>query len=227
MREKSSRSSRARTRIVDFQDIEGNSEARLTSFQKDVLDKLRAGYGSPLDRLIAEEEEAAAEKNRAIQKLRQLRRYVKYARLTPKQRQAYELFFITKRPGMTLRKLARKLKISPSSAWARISGALLRLERVKLRRQEGEELRAILDGVLYAGKLKKVFRLYFEKGWPPQAVAQSLHSNLSTIYSNIHLIRDIAVDCSDGKYVPPKQARKKIYAPVEKTSNKEANPDQI
>lgn len=186
----SDRANRARTRSTHFQNIEGESEARLTDYEKAVLDKIRSASDSPLERMMAKEA-AAEEQNQTIQNLRRLRRYAKYARLTPKQRRAYELFFITKRPGMTLRKLAKKLKISPSSAWARINGAILRLERVKQRREQGRKLREVLDGVLYAGKLKKVFRLYFDKGWPPQMVAKSLHSNLSTIYSNIQMIRDL------------------------------------
>lgn len=188
MKKGSSRSDRARTRSVYFQDIEGESEARLTIYEKDVLNKIRDD--SPLERMMAEEE-SSEEQKLAIQTLRRLRRYAKYARLTQKQKRAYELFFITKRSGMTLRRLAKKLKISPSSAWARINGAVQRLQIVKQRQEEGQKLREVLDGVLYAGKLKKVFRLYFEKGWPPQMVAKSLHSNLSTIYSNIQMIRDL------------------------------------
>ena len=200
MEKGSSRSDRTRTRSVHFQDIEAESEARLTIYEKNVLNKIRDN--SPLERMMAEEE-ASEEHRQTIQTLRRLRRYTKYARLTSKQRQAYELFFITKKPaGMTIRKLAKKLKISPSSAWARINGAVLRLERVKDRREEGRKLRGILDGVLYAGKLKKVFRLYFDKGWPPLAVAKSLHSNLSTIYSNIKMIRYLG-----RAYSRPKSSR--------------------
>lgn len=140
-----------------------------------------------------------------------------------RQRRAYELFLLSAKSDKTIRNLAQKLKISPSSAWARIHGAVLRLERVKLRRQEGQELRKVLDGVLYAGKLKKVFYLYFDKGWPPPAVAKSLHSNLSTIYSNIQTIRFLGQAYSR----PLKKAPKKICAPVEKTSNKPAKADQI
>lgn len=194
----SGRQFRARTRSVDFQNIEGDSETRLTVFEKDVLNNLHTLKDSPLERMIAEEQ-VTEEQKQAIQELSRLRRYVKYARLTSKQRQAYELFFITKRCGVTLRKLAKKLKISPSSAWARIHGAVLRLEKVKLRRMEGQELRKVLDGVLYAGKLKRVFRLYFDKGWPPPIVAKSLHSNLSTIYANIKTLRFLGQAYSRSK----------------------------
>lgn len=192
MKKKRKRVKRPRTRVrsVSFLGIEGNAEARDTLFMRETRDALANQVQSPLDRLI-EEEEVSEEQKRAIQTLRRLRRYAKYARLTPKQKQAYELFFITKRSNMTLRKLAKKLKISPSSAWARINGAITRLEKVKQRQEEGRQLRNVLDGVLYAGKLKKVFRLYFDRGWPPQAVAKSLHCNLSTIYSNIRLIRHL------------------------------------
>ena len=184
----SNRSNRIRTRSVHFQDIEGDSEARLTGYEKDVLNVIRSTKDSPDEKLIAAE--AALEKQKqTIQTLRRLMRYAKYARLTRKQRRAYELFLLSKESDMTLRKLARKLKISLSSAWARVRGAILRLEKVELRRKEGRELRKILDGVLYAGKLKRVFHLYFEKGWPPTAVAKSLHSNLSTIYVNIKTLR--------------------------------------
>lgn len=93
---------------------------------------------------------------------------------------------------MTLRKLSETLKIGVSSAWARVNGAAKRLERIKKRREDGLRLKAILDGVLYAGKLKRVFRLYFERCWPPQMIAKSLHSNLSTIYSNLRTIRRLA-----------------------------------
>lgn len=189
---------RTRVRSVSFLDIEGNAEARDTLFMQETRDALANQVQSPLDRLI-EEEEVSEEQKRAIQMLRRLRRYAKYARLTPKQRQAYELFFITKRSDMTLRKLAKKLKISPSSVWARINGAIMRLEKVKQRQEEGRKLRDVLDGVLYAGKLKKVFRLYFDRGWPPQAVAKSLHCNLSTIYSNIRLIRHLGEAYSHPK----------------------------
>lgn len=209
MGKSSNRSDRVRTRSVHFQDIESNSEARLTLYEKDVLNKIRSTKDSPLEKLMAAEE-VSAEQKQAIQKLRRLRRYVKYARLTPKQRQAYKLFFMTKRTGMTLRKLAKKLKISLSSAWARIHGAVLRLERVELRRQEGRELREILEGVLYAKKLKKVFYLYFDKGWPPASVAKSLRSNLSTIYSNIQTIRVLGYAHSQEEYIPWEEARKKI-----------------
>ena len=209
MGKSSNRSDRARTRSVYFQDIESNSEARLTLYEKDVLNKIRSTKDSPLEKLMVGEE-ASEEQKQAIQKLRRLRRYVKYARLTSKQRQAYKLFFMTKRTGMTLRKLAKKLKISLSSAWARIHGAVLRLERVGLRRQEGRELRNILEGVLYARKLKKVFYLYFDKGWPPAAVAKSLRSNLSTIYSNIQTIRVLGYAHSQEEYIPWEEARKKI-----------------
>ncbi len=225
MRKGSNRSGRARTRSVDFQNIEGDSEVCLTIFEKDVLNNIRTLKDSPLEQMIAGEK-AVEEQKQAIQDLRRLRRYVKYARLTPKQRQAYEFFFVAKRTGMTLRKLAKKLKITLSSAWARIHGAVLRLEKVKLRRQEGDMLRRVLSDVLYAGKLKKVFRLYFEKGWPPSIVAKSLHSNLSTIYANIQTIRILGYVYSTGEYIPWEEARKKICASVEKTSNKTSKMDQ-
>ena len=184
MKKGSNRSDRTRTRSVHFQDIESNSEARLTFYEKDVLNAIRSTKDSP------DAAEVALEKQRqAIQTLRRLMRYAKYARLTPKQRRAYKLFLLSKESDMTLRKLARKLKISLSSAWVRVHGAGLRLEQVELRRKEGRELRKTLDGVLYAGKLKKVFHLYFDKGWPPPAVAKSLYPNLSTIYANIKTLR--------------------------------------
>ena len=188
MKKESSRSNRARTRSTHFQSIEGESEARLTGYEKDVLDEIRSTRDSPLEKMLAAED--AAEKRRIkIQSIRRLRRYAKYARLTPKQRRAYELFLLSPKSDKTIRKLAKKLKISPSSAWARVNGAAQRLEAVRQRHEEGRKLREVLDGVLYAGKLKKVFRLYFDRGWPPQTVAKSLHSNLSTIYSNIKMIR--------------------------------------
>jgi len=67
-----------------------------------------------------------------------------------------------------------------------------RLEQIKKRREEGEKLKAIMDGVLYTGKLKRVFRLYFERCWPSPMIARSLHSNLSTIYRNLRTIRFLA-----------------------------------
>jgi hypothetical protein len=208
MEKSSKRSERPRTRSVDFQNIEGESEARLTVYEKDVLNRIRSTSDSPLERMMAEDD-ASEEQKQAIQALRRLRRYVKYARLTLKQRRAYELFFITKRRSMTLRKLAKKLKISPSSAWARINGAVLRLERVKERQEEGWNLRKALNGILYAGKLKKVFYRYFDKGWPPQAIAKSLHSNLSTIYSNIQTIRFLGEVYSRPKAPPQNRHQEK------------------
>ena len=83
---RSGRQSRARTLYVDFQDIESNSEARLTEFGKSVLDNVHDLKSNPRDQLIAEEK-ALETKQKTIQNLRRLRRYVKYARLTPKQRQ--------------------------------------------------------------------------------------------------------------------------------------------
>jgi len=203
MEKGSNRSNRIRTRSVHFQDIESNSEARLTGYEKDVLNAIRSTKDSPDAAEVALEEQ-----RQAIQTLRRLMRYAKYARLTPKQRRAYEIFLLSKESDMTLRKLARKLKISLSSAWARVHGAGLRLEQVELRRNEGRELKKILDGVLYAGKLKKVFRLYFDKGWSPPAVAKSLHSNLSTIYANIKTIRFLgqAYSCSSPKKHQKKSA---------------------
>jgi DNA-directed RNA polymerase specialized sigma24 family protein len=206
---------------VDLQNIEGDSEARLSVFEKDVLNALHAQTDSPLAMLLANEE-AVAKRKQAIQELRRLRRYVKYARLTSKQRRAYELFVLTKRQGLTLRRLARKLKISLSSAWARIRGVVSRLERVERRRQEGRELKKVLNRVLYAGKLRRVFRLYFEKCWPPQTIARSLHSNLSTIYDNLRTIRALGYVYSSKKYMPLEEARKAIRASVEKASNKPA-----
>jgi DNA-directed RNA polymerase specialized sigma24 family protein len=137
-------------------------------------------------------EESFSKRNQEIQTLRQLRRYLKYARLTSKQKRAYELFTLGRDDQMTLRELSESLKIGVSSVWARVNGAAKRLERIKERREEGRRLKAILDGVLYAGKLKRVFRLYFERCWPPQMIAKSLHSNLSTIYSNLRTIRRLA-----------------------------------
>jgi predicted DNA-binding protein YlxM (UPF0122 family) len=212
---------RRRLRFADFQNIEGNSEARLTDFGKDVRDALLSKTDSPLAMLMAKEE-AAAKRKQAIQELRRLRRYVKYARLTSKQRRAYELFILTKRQGLTLRKLAGKLKVRHSSAWARIRGVVLSLERVERRRQEGRKLKKVLNRVLYAGKLRRVFRLYFEKCWPPQTIARSLHSNLSTIYDNLRTIRALGYVYSSRKYMPLEEARKAIRASVEKTSNKPA-----
>ena len=182
---------RHRVRSVNLQRIEGQSTARLTGFGQEVLDEIATSADSPLKILIAEEE-ASSKRNHEIQALRQLRRYLKYARLTPKQKRAYELFTLGRDDQMTLQKLSEKLKISVSSAWARINGAAKRLEGIKKRREEGVRLKVILGGVLYAGKLKRVFRLYFEKCWPPQMVAKSLHSNLSTIYSNLCTIRRLA-----------------------------------
>jgi len=142
--------------------------------------------------MLMASEESSSKRNQEIQTLRQLRRYLKYARLTPKQKRAYELFTLGRDDQMTLRELSEMLKIGVSSAWARVNGAAKRLERIKNRREEGLRLKAILDGVLYAGKLKRVFRLYFERCWPPQMIAKSLHSNLSTIYSNLRTIRRLA-----------------------------------
>lgn len=207
MKKGSNRSDRARTRSVHFQDIESNSEARLTFYEKDVLNVIRSTKDSPDKKMIAAEE-AAEKQKRAIQTLRRLMRYAKYARLTPKQWRAYKLFLLSKESDMTLRKLARKFKISLSSTWARVHGAGLKLEQVELRRKEGRELRKILDGVLYAGKLKKVFYLYFDKGWSPPAVAKSLHSNLSTIYANIKTLRFLGQAYSR----PPKNKHQKKSA---------------
>lgn len=212
---------RKRLRFADLQNIEGNSEARLTGFGKDVRKALQAKADSPLTILMANEE-AATKRKQAIQELRRLRRYVKYARLTSKQRRAYELFVLTKRQGLTLRKLAGKLKISLSSAWSRIRGVIARLEKVEERRLEGRKLRKVLHRILYAGKLRRVFRLYFEKCWPPQMIARSLHSNLSTIYDNLQTIRALGHVYSSKEYMPLEEARKAIRASVEKTSNKPA-----
>ncbi len=205
---RSGRQSRARTLSVDFQDITSNSEACLTEFEKSVLDNVRDLKSNPRDQLIAEEK-ALETKQKTIQDLRRLRRYVKYARLTPKQKQAYKLFFITKRRDMTLRKLARKLNISLSSAWARLHGAILRLEKIKLRREEGERLRRHLGTFLYVRKLRKVRHLYFERCWPPSMIARSLGSKLSTIYDNIRTIRTLGYIYSQKKYVPWEEAQKK------------------
>lgn len=191
-------SRRHRLRAVDLQNIEGDSIARLTGFENEVLTGIRTSGDSPLERLISEEE-APSLRNQDIQRLRRLRRYIKYARLTPKQRRAYELFSLSRDSDMTLRKLSARLGISLSSAWARVKGAVKRLEQIKKRREEGEKLKAILDGVLYAGKLNRVFRLYFEKCWPPPMIARSLHSNLSTIYSNLRTIRFLAKAYSSEK----------------------------
>ena len=171
---------RRRVRSVNLQGIEGQSTARLTGFGKEVLAEIGTSDDSPLEILMAEEESSGV-RNQEIQKLRELRRYLKYARLTPKQKRAYELFSLSRDDEMTLRKLSETLKISVSSAWARVNGAAKRLEGIKKRREEGLKLKAILDGVLYAGKLKRVFRLYFERCWPPPMIARSLHSNLSPI----------------------------------------------
>lgn len=215
------RSHRHRLRAVDLQNIEGDSEARLTGFGKDVRNALQARTDSPLTILMVNEE-AAAKRNQTIQELRRLRRYVKYARLTSKQREAYELLFLTRRRGVTLRKLAEKLRISLSSAWARINGAVRRLEKVRLRQEEGRTLKRVLGRRLYAGKLRRVFRLYFERCWPPQTIARSLHSNLSTIYDNLQTIRALGHVYASKKYMPLEDARKAIRASVEKTSNKTA-----
>jgi DNA-directed RNA polymerase specialized sigma24 family protein len=182
---------RHRVRSLDLQRIEGQSTARLTGFGQEVLDEIATSADSPLEMVMASEE-SSSKRNQEIQALRQLRRYLKYARLTPKQKRAYELFTLGRDDQMTLRELSEALKIGVSSAWARVNGAAKRLERIKQRREEGLRLKAILDGVLYAGKLKRVFRLYFERCWPPQMIAKSLHSNLSTIYSNLRTIRRLA-----------------------------------
>jgi len=182
---------RHRIRSVNLQRIEGQSIARLTGFGQEVRNEIATSAVSPLEILMAAEE-SSSKRNQEIQTLRQLRRYLKYARLTSKQKRAYELFSLGQDDQMTLRKLSETLKIGVSSAWARVNGAAKRLERIKKRREEGLRLKAILDGVLYAGKLKRVFRLYFERCWPPQMIAVSLHSNLSTIYSNLRTIRRLA-----------------------------------
>ena len=182
---------RHRIRSVNLQRIEGQSIARLTGFGQEVRNEIATSAVSPLEILMAAEE-SSSKRNQEIQTLRQLRRYLKYARLTSKQKRAYELFSLGQDDQMTLRKLSETLKIGVSSAWARVNGAAKRLERIKKRREEGLRLKAILDGVLYAGKLKRVFRLYFERCWPPQMIAVSLHSNLSTIYSNLRTIRHLA-----------------------------------
>jgi hypothetical protein len=205
---RSERQSRARTLRVDFQDITSNSEACLTEFEKSVLDNVRDLKSNPRDHLIAEEK-SLEKKKQAIQDLRRLRRYVKYARLTPKQKQAYKLFFMTKKRNMNLRKLALKLKISLSSAWARLHGAFLRLEKIKLRREEGERLRHNLGAFLYVRKLRKVRHLYFERCWPPPMIARSLGSKLSTIYDNIRTIRTLGYIYSQKEYTPWKEAQKK------------------
>jgi DNA-directed RNA polymerase specialized sigma24 family protein len=205
---RSGRQHRARTLRVDFQDITSNSEACLTEFEKSVLDNVRDLKSNPRDQLIVEEK-ALEKKKKAIQDLRRLRRYVKYARLTPKQKQAYKLFFMTKRSNMTLRKLAQKLDISLSSAWARLHGALLHLEKIKLRREEGERLRRNLGAFLYVRKLRKVRHLYFERCWPPPMIARSLGSKLSTIYDNIRTIRTLGYIYSQKEYTPWKEAQKK------------------
>ena len=199
---------RARTLRVNFQDIASNSEACLTEFEKSVLDNVRDLKSNPRDQLIAGEQ-ALEKKKKAIQDLRRLRRYVKYARLTPKQKQAYKLFFMTKKHNMNLRKLARKLDISLSSAWARLHGALLRLEKIKLRREEGERLRRNLGVFLYVRKLRKVRHLYFEKCWPPPMIARSLGSKLSTIYDNIRTIRTLGYIYSQKEYISWEEAQKK------------------
>jgi ElaB/YqjD/DUF883 family membrane-anchored ribosome-binding protein len=205
---RSGRKPRTRTLHVDFQDIASNSEACLTEFGKNVLDNIRDLKNNPREKLIAAEK-AIEEKKKAIQELRRLRRYVKYARLTPKQKQAYKLFFLTRRRNMTLRKLARKLNISLSSAWARLHGVLLRLEKIKLRREEGERLRRTLGTFLYVRKLRKVRHLYFERCWPPPMIARSLDSKLSTIYDNIRTIRTLGYIYSQKEYISWEEAQKK------------------
>ena len=88
MEKGSNRSNRARTRSTHFQNIESESEARLTGYEKDVLNVIRSTKDSPDEKMITAE--AALEKQKqTIQTLRRLMRYAKYARLTPKQRRAY------------------------------------------------------------------------------------------------------------------------------------------
>ena len=182
--------------MVDFQDIEGESEARQTGFERSTRDKLAGSIQSPREHMI-EEEEAIEEEKRKIQKLRRLRRFAKYAGLTYQQWECYKLYFLTKRQKkVRLRQLARKLGISIPSVWHRLDRVIRKIEKVQDRYLEGQKLKKLLKKPLYASKLKKVFHLYFERGWPPKKTAQSLDSSLSSIYKNIHTIRWLAAKYS-------------------------------
>lgn len=207
-----------RVRTVDFQNLLSDSDARLTEFEKEVKKQLRTK--SFRDEWI-EEESKVEDKRQAIQAVRRLRRFVKYAELTPKQKECYKRFFLTKRKNVTLRKIAEKLGISLSSAWSRVHGIIRKLRRVQRRQEEGKKLKEAFDNYIRAGKLRRVFRLYFIKGWPPRRIAQSLHSSLSAIYDNILTIRILSVMYYADDYIGFKEARDLIpAASVEKSSNK-------
>lgn len=90
MKKKRKRAKRPHVRIryVDFQEISRLAYEKLDSFKKEVRDKLIQKSIRDLIKKELDEEE----RKRKIQATRRRRRYVKYARLTAKQRECYRMY---------------------------------------------------------------------------------------------------------------------------------------
>lgn len=194
MKKKRKRAKRphVRVRYVDFQELSRLSEEKLDAFKKEVRDKL---IQKSIRDLIIEKELDEEEKKRKIQATRRRRRYVKYARLTKKQRECYRMYHHAgnKKRKVTLQKIADRLGIRVSSVWSRVRRAEDKIRKVAFRFEERNRLEESFESKsLYAGKLIKVMHFYFERGWPPTRIAKSLNCSLSSIYKNIETIRWLA-----------------------------------
>lgn len=227
---------RTRTRATDFHSIENPSHnTPLTPYQLEVKEKL-ARSPSSLDRLIRREE-FLKKKKAQIQIRRRVLRNQRYAGLTPKQREALRLCYqrYSKNPDkrkrpVPLRKIAKRLGITTSSASSRLKGALRKIEKLGERRLEGQRITRLITRPLYRTKLRNVFHLYFERLWPPKKIAQALRSSLASVYKNIRTLQWLAHSYSPEEaqvpqvhhYRDEENQPRKIVVSVKKPSKKPA-----
>lgn len=222
---------RIRTRQTDFQSIENPlQDTELSGYELEAREKL-AGRLSPLDQMIAEEE-ALERKKAGIQIRRWIHRNRKYAGLSPKQWACYRLwegrYSKDSKKKVSLKRVAEKLGISASSLSSRLKGVERRMEKLTLRRLEGQRIKKLIKKPLYRAKLRNVFYLYFERLWPPGKIAKALKRSLASVYKNIRTLRWLAHSYSPQEAPFPetyeredyKGKPKKIVVSVKKPSKK-------
>ena len=152
---------RAVEEAIDFMRVEDAGQMPgLDPFEREVKKEMASLSRSPADEL-GDHEVAASERASARNSFRNLRRFVRNANLTKRQRLVYELCFVCSLPN---REVADLLDISPMTVRRFRQILYLVVAKALQKRQEIQKLWQKSKYARLTQKQKLVLKLYFTEG---------------------------------------------------------------
>jgi DNA-directed RNA polymerase specialized sigma subunit len=160
---------RAVEEAIDFMRVEDAGQMPgLDPFEREVKKEMASLSRSPADEL-GDHEVAASERISARNSFRNLRRFVRNAGLTKRQRLVYELCFVC---GLPNREVADLLDISPMTVRRFRQILYLVVARALSKRRENQTLLRKSRYARLTQKQKLVLKLYFAEGLSAGQIAE-------------------------------------------------------